>query len=652
MIKMRILFLESHPMWIHGLPNGFRDAGHQVMISGPLTEKKLVDILVEFQPNLIVSMGWGPENTMLQKQDWMAKHVKGSGIPHIYWATEDPTHALTFTLPFLRRVQPDFVFTICLKNAELYNELGIKAAHLDFGYHRVVHQSTAVCSEYSCTIAVVANAYANKLTMYPEHFRHKSLKILIAPLLDKNIRVDFYGNSWGEMQNILGRDIPQEMIHGPVAYTDANKVYSSCPIILGIQNHLTQLTQRTYEILGSGGFLLTNNTPEINRLFKAGQDLAVTDSPEETLRLVEYYLAHPDERKAIQEQGQIAVAKYSYKNRAEYIVETLESHGIFAGSMSNYHIGAIETLLSQTNNEEVYRVINGDTLWSLSRRFNIPLEQLKNINGLNTDVIFAGQILNVKKYLLYNVSRGDTLWGIGQKFGTSIEEIKGLNDIDSDAIQVGQLLKVKNNKKIPWIPLSLLISKGISGRKQLSLTYDAGDGAGGAAHLLDILKKHAVRGTFFLTGAWVEKYPYLAKRIAAEGHEIGNHSYSHPDFTKLTASEIAEELGKTEAIVKKVTGADCRPLFRPPYGAWNEEVLKAVGDIGYSYSIYWSIDTVDWKQPAPELIVNRILEGAKSNDIVLMHLEYPTSAAASEEVIARLKQAGFELVPVSSQLTF
>lgn len=206
---MRILFLESHPMWIHGLPNGFRDLDCQVKISGPLTEQNTPVMIYQFRPDLIFTIGWGPENTSQAKQDLIKKYVQTSGIPHVYWATEDPTHTLTFSLPYIDRVRPDFVFTICPARVEYYKKLGIKAAHMDFGFHPNVHFHVEPDQQYQSSIAVVANAYPDKLTKYPEHYRHKSLHTLISPLLKSNIRIDFWGRYWDRMAIHLGQEIPQ-----------------------------------------------------------------------------------------------------------------------------------------------------------------------------------------------------------------------------------------------------------------------------------------------------------------------------------------------------------------------------------------------------------------------------------------------------------
>ncbi|WCK53278.1 glycosyltransferase [Aneurinibacillus sp. Ricciae_BoGa-3] len=325
---MKVLFLESHPMWIHGLPNGFKDLEHKVKISGPLNDENLPNIISDFQPDLILSMGWGPENDSPYKQNRLYKFVKQSGIPHVYWATEDPTHTFTFTLPYLESVQPDFVFTICPYKVNEYRKMGIQAAHMDFGFHSAVHFPSGSVPNYQCKLAVVANAYPNKLTEYPNHFRHTSLKTLIQPIIESNIRIDFWGNYWDQMKQHLGSEIPLEWQHGYLHYTEANKVYSSADIVIGLQNHRTQLTQRTYEVLGSGGFLLTQDTEEVRRLFTTGQDLVVSSSPEETLDLVRYYLNHSDEKDEIRMKGLETVQKHSYKARAAYMIKTLKNKGI------------------------------------------------------------------------------------------------------------------------------------------------------------------------------------------------------------------------------------------------------------------------------------------------------------------------------------
>ncbi|MEW9701665.1 glycosyltransferase [Paenibacillus sp. SI8] len=328
---MKILFLENHPMWIHGLPNGFRDAGHQVKISGRLTPQKIPRLIASFRPDLIITLGWTREHQP-KKRKWIRKYVKQSGIPHVYWATEDPTHTQTFTLPYIRQVKPDFIFTICQRRVGEYQKMGFKAAHLDFGYHPRVHHPVPVNAKYRADVAIVANAYPHILAKYTRHHRIKSLHQLISPLVKNKIPIALWGRQWSQMKRLLGAPIPRKWIRGYLHYTKANQVYSSAQIILGLQNQLTQVTQRTYEILGSGGFLITSDTPEIRRLFKPGKHLITSKSPHDTLRLVRYYLNHPQKMRQIRTAGKKAAAAHSYKQRALYMIRSLTNQGILSPS--------------------------------------------------------------------------------------------------------------------------------------------------------------------------------------------------------------------------------------------------------------------------------------------------------------------------------
>lgn len=197
---------------------------------------------------------------------------------------------------------------------------------------------------------------------------------------------------------------------------------------------------------------------------------------------------------------------------------------------------------------------------------------------------------------------------------------------------------------------STLILNGNRKYKQISFTYDSGSEDSETSEILDVLKKHNVKATFFLTGIWVEKFSDLAQRIYYEGHEIGNHSYDHPNMVDLSHDEIINNILKGEETIKKIIGVNPRPLFREPFGAWNKEVFQAVGDAGYKYSIYWSIDTIDWKLPSTRVIVNRILRKAKNGDIVLMHLSGNSTAQATDIAIKNLKFFGFKFVTVGELL--
>ena len=323
---MRVLFIESNPMWIHGLPNGFRDLGHEVIVSGVLTGANIPELIATFKPHIIVMMGWTPEHLPANLK-FIYEHAKPVGIPIVYWATEDPTHTSSFTMMVIGTLHPDFIFTSCPEMVDYYKRLNLKSAHLNFGYHPSDHYRTDICERYRCGIAVVAGAYPHVLAAHPNLFRMTSLNNLIKPLIDEHIRVDFWGDNWNRMEHLLG-NIPPEWIHGYVPHTETNKVYCSADIVIGLQNYYNMITKRTYEILGSEGFLLTSDTPEIRRYFEPGKDLIVSASPEETVSLVRYYASHPEEREIIRKQGAATVASHSYQFRAQQMIDTLKEYGI------------------------------------------------------------------------------------------------------------------------------------------------------------------------------------------------------------------------------------------------------------------------------------------------------------------------------------
>jgi len=196
---------------------------------------------------------------------------------------------------------------------------------------------------------------------------------------------------------------------------------------------------------------------------------------------------------------------------------------------------------------------------------------------------------------------------------------------------------------------SQLIIKGNTIKKHIAFTYDCGFDDSETATILDVLQEHHIKCTFFITGFWALNFPELTQRIAAEGHEIGNHSFEHPDMRNISYDDMIKTVKEGEEAILGVTGA--RPdLFRHPFGHWNDEVLRAVGEAGYKYSIYWSIDTIDWKLPSMQTIVNRILKNAVNGDIVLLHIAGNNTTAATDKAVENLKARGFSFVTVSEIL--
>ena len=200
---------------------------------------------------------------------------------------------------------------------------------------------------------------------------------------------------------------------------------------------------------------------------------------------------------------------------------------------------------------------------------------------------------------------------------------------------------------------SQYITKGNTSAKMVALTFDDGSDGKNVAKILQILNTNKIKATFFITGKAAENHPQGIKNIVAQGHDIGNHSYSHPDFTGMSAAQIKTELDKTEAAIKKAAGKSTKPYFRAPFGSVNAATLQAVGNQGYTKTIGWTIDTVDWKGVSSSEITNKVLNNATPGMIVLMHAGEGATGTpgALQNMITQLKAKGYTFVTISQLLS-
>jgi peptidoglycan/xylan/chitin deacetylase (PgdA/CDA1 family) len=175
----------------------------------------------------------------------------------------------------------------------------------------------------------------------------------------------------------------------------------------------------------------------------------------------------------------------------------------------------------------------------------------------------------------------------------------------------------------------------------IALTFDDGPSPEYTPEILKALSANDAKATFFVLGSQAEQHPDILKQIAESGNEIGNHSYSHLDLTKLEEPALDYQVLTTQEIVKRETGK-VPVLLRPPYGSFNEAVKKFGMPI-----ILWSIDTLDWQSKNPDVIHNRVLSNVKDGDIIIMHDIYKSSAEAVSRIIPELKRKGYQLVTVS-----
>ena len=180
----------------------------------------------------------------------------------------------------------------------------------------------------------------------------------------------------------------------------------------------------------------------------------------------------------------------------------------------------------------------------------------------------------------------------------------------------------------------------------IAMTFDDGPSAVLTPKLLDLLAAHHIKATFFVIGENVAEHQEIVARAAKEGHEIGNHSWSHPNFGKMSQESVRSQVQRTDDAIKSATGK--RPtLLRPPYGSITEREKRWIHDeFGYDI-ILWDVDPLDWKRPGPAVVRSRILKETRPGSIVLSHDIHPGTIEAMPSTFDELEAKGFKFVRVS-----
>nr|WP_255731381.1 polysaccharide deacetylase family protein [Solibacillus sp. MA9] len=188
-------------------------------------------------------------------------------------------------------------------------------------------------------------------------------------------------------------------------------------------------------------------------------------------------------------------------------------------------------------------------------------------------------------------------------------------------------------------------------KKVVALTFDDGPQATHTENVLNLLDQYDAKGTFFIVGQQAEKYPQIVRRMYETGHEIANHTYSHP-YSK-SVPKVMKEIEKTNEILYSITGFSTK-LFRPVEGNYTDELVTEVAREGYKLVMWsWHLDTEDWKDPGVNKIVNTVLTGIEQGDVVLFHDgggNREQTVQALEKILPELKKQGYSFVTISEML--
>lgn len=184
--------------------------------------------------------------------------------------------------------------------------------------------------------------------------------------------------------------------------------------------------------------------------------------------------------------------------------------------------------------------------------------------------------------------------------------------------------------------------------KVLSISFDAAWGNANTLEILDILDQYNVKTTFFLCGFWVDRYPELVRELVNRGHEIGNHSATHPHMSQLSEAKIREELRIVSQNVEHIIGKPTT-LFRPPYGEYNDAVVSVSREEGYE-CVQWNVDSLDWKNRGAQDMILQCTKSIQPGDIVLFHNDSKYILEALPVILKAYAEEGYRVIPVSELL--
>lgn len=191
---------------------------------------------------------------------------------------------------------------------------------------------------------------------------------------------------------------------------------------------------------------------------------------------------------------------------------------------------------------------------------------------------------------------------------------------------------------------------GDTTQNTIYLTFDCGYENGNTEPILDALKKHDVKATFFVVGNFLETSPEIVKRMIAEGHTVGNHTYHHLDMSSISSMDaFKKETQDVENLFEQITGTPITKFYRPPQGKYNIENLKMAQELGY-HTFFWSLAYVDWyqdKQPTKDEVFGKLLKRIHPGAIVLLHSTSSTNAQILDELLTKWEEMGYTIKPLT-----
>lgn len=327
---MKVLIV-SHKIFSIDMQWGFLQNGCDVRILYPATADQLGGVLKDYRPDLLVTAG-----PPLELDKVMLRSIgerDASSYKYAHWDTDGISSTLFpsdtglgIEMDVIELSKPDVVFTMCPEMLNMVKTHGCHAEMLPYAFSPLSHYPMQSGEEgYKHLLNIVGQSYLQIALKNLDHYRYKSIGILLKPLIEHGYSINFYGdNGYRTLLKALWElDVPAEWFNGYLPYEKTCEAYNTSFINLVTQNHEHTITKRTFEILGCGGFVLSSDNTALREFFTPGRDLEVSSSPEQTVELVEYYKNHPQAYRAVRKNALEAAGKHTYKQRAETILQTV-----------------------------------------------------------------------------------------------------------------------------------------------------------------------------------------------------------------------------------------------------------------------------------------------------------------------------------------
>lgn len=320
---MRILCPLRIPLHEYGIVWGLRQEGCEVLIldGTPVTRRMLAAAVEDFRPDLLFSYGWWHGRLLPEDLGWVCSRYH---LPHVYWASDDPTHHRTTSLPMAGIA--GLILTTTEELCPTYRGMGKKTCYLQFACNPEIHRRLRLPGPDRFDVVLIATNYS-RYDPTNIAYRTRCARIMLEPTLKSGYNLKVFGDGWDDTGSTF--HLPPDYTGWTVPYEKQASIFAAARIVLGMQTEChwsTQTSCRLFEVLGCGAFLLAPATRATSRLFIPGTHLQMTYSPAETGVLVRYYLEHPAERERIAAAGQLEVyRKHSYRQRArDFLAKVVE----------------------------------------------------------------------------------------------------------------------------------------------------------------------------------------------------------------------------------------------------------------------------------------------------------------------------------------